>query len=379
MSKPTPAPIPVNIIAGSLGVGKTTTINHLLHHRPSGERWAVLVNEYGLIGLDAALMAGSEASDGPAGVEIREVAGGCICCTAGPMFEISLVRLLRRRPDRLLIEPTGLAALSGILDTLDRPGIRTAVDVQSVVCLLDPARLEEALLREEVRDQVDAADVLLASRSDLARPDQLQAFDSWAEDLFPSKRFVGPVVRGGMPLALLSLVSDRQGPVRRRGHRHEAEASHPQVHDHGHDHSHNHGHDHSHSHEHEPKVDPPDIDPGLRCDEANPIVQRTHQAPVVSTIGWVCWAGLVFNADRVAAWLREVARLPGARRTKAVLRTTEGWMAFNIANGIEEVRLSGYRRDSRVEVIVEGAPLPDTDALEQDLLACQSTSRRRQG
>ena len=136
-SKNPPKRIPVNLIAGSLGVGKTTAMNHLLNQRPDHERWAVLVNEYGLVGLDAALMAtpGKEAKTG--GVEIREVAGGCICCSAGIMFEMSLVLLLQRRLDRLLIEPTGLAALSGILDTLDRPGICEAIDVRSVLCLLD--------------------------------------------------------------------------------------------------------------------------------------------------------------------------------------------------------------------------------------------------
>ena len=83
MSKHSRPPIPVNVIAGPLGVGKTTVINHLLQSRPPGERWAVLVNEYGLIGLDAALMEDTTESGGSAGVEIREVAGGCICCTAG--------------------------------------------------------------------------------------------------------------------------------------------------------------------------------------------------------------------------------------------------------------------------------------------------------
>ena len=85
MSKSSRAPIPVNVIAGSLGVGKTTTINHLLKQRPPDERWAVLVNEYGLIGLDAALMEGSDAGSGPAGVEIREVATSRISTPAGPL------------------------------------------------------------------------------------------------------------------------------------------------------------------------------------------------------------------------------------------------------------------------------------------------------
>ena len=108
-------PIPVNLISGSLGVGKTTTINYLLEHRPEGEKWAVLVNEYGMVGLDAALMDCPDAADQSDSIQVREVAGGCICCSAGLMFEVSLALLLKEEPDRLLIEPTGLAAVSGIL------------------------------------------------------------------------------------------------------------------------------------------------------------------------------------------------------------------------------------------------------------------------
>ena len=210
-------PIPVNIIAGPLGVGKTTVINHLLEQRPEQEKWAVLVNEYGLIGLDAALMTKSTDTGLP-GVELKEVAGGCICCSAGFMFEVSLVLLLQRRPARLLIEPTGLAALSGILDTLDRPGIREAVDVRSVVCLLDPAQLSEALLREEVQDQVEAADVLLASRSDLATPVQLEAFAAWSSELFPPKLHTGQLEHGRLPHTTLDMITNRQSTVNRGGH-----------------------------------------------------------------------------------------------------------------------------------------------------------------
>jgi len=135
--------IPVNLIAGPLGVGKTTAMNHLLERRPHGERWAVLVNEYGLVGLDAALLESAADGQPREGVLVREVAGGCICCSAGLMFDVSLVLLLRQRPDRLLIEPTGLAALSRVLDTLNRLGIRKAVDVRSIVWLFDPARFRE--------------------------------------------------------------------------------------------------------------------------------------------------------------------------------------------------------------------------------------------
>ena len=145
----------VNVISGPLGVGKTTAVNHLLSQRPSDERWAVLVNEYGLVGLDAALI-DSQVDQGRSAVEIREVAGGCICCSAGLIFKVSLTLLLQRKPDRLIIEPTGLAVLSGILETLSLPGIREAVDLRSVICLLNPNQLDRDLLRGEVIDQVVA-------------------------------------------------------------------------------------------------------------------------------------------------------------------------------------------------------------------------------
>lgn len=341
--------IPVNLISGPLGVGKTTTINHLLAQRPEGEQWAILVNEYGLVGLDAALMTPEETKDG-SGVDIREIAGGCICCSVGVMFDVSLVLLLKRRPHRLLIEPTGLAALSGILDTLDRPGIREAVDVRSIVCLLDPSRLDEVLQRDEVQDQVQAADVLLGSRSDLASQRDLDAFDAWSRALFPTKRFVGPVVKGQVPLKLLDLVSNRAGQVSRAGH------------EHGTDH-HHHGPNHT-------EGDAEEVASGIQCDEAKPIQKRTHLSVDTSTLGWVCWSGLVFDAERVSAWLNGLSALPGTRRVKAVLRTNTGWWAFNLTDGGEDVRPSGYRRDSRLELIFEGEGIPDAAALESQLRAC---------
>ena len=356
MTKKTPPRIPVNIIGGPLGVGKTTTINHLLKNRPEGEKWAVLVNEYGLIGLDAALMESEPESGQPAGVEIREVAGGCICCSAGMMFEVSLVFLLQRRPARLIIEPTGLAALSGILDTLDRPGIREAVDVQSVICLMDPKRFREELVREEVLDQVEAADVLLASRRDLASPEQLEGFREWAESLFPAKRYVGQVEQGQLPQELLSLVAKRTTAVRRAGH------SHGTDHDHDHDHKHEHSHDHDH-HASSAETTAEEI----VCDAKRPIVARSHRSSTASTVGWICWGGLVFDAKRISSWLNELVVLPGTLRIKAVLRTNEGWCSFNYTDGIQVVKHSGHRRDSRLEIIFEGDDFPEVSKLEQAL------------
>lgn len=340
------ASIPVNVIAGPLGVGKTTTINHLLAQRPQGEQWAILVNEYGLVGLDAALMAtegGSEAK----GVEVREIAGGCICCSAGIMFDVSLVLLLKRRPDRLLIEPTGLAALSGILDTLERPGIREAVDIRSIICLLDPQRYEEQLQRDEVKDQVQAADILVANRTDIATREQLDGFEAWSSTLFPAKQHVSLVEKGEIPLELLDLVSARGNAVARAGHAH--------------------GTDHHHHHDEEASAYQGALE--VACDEARPIVQRAHRSFDTSTLGWVCWSGLVFDAERTSSWLYGLCDQPTTRRIKAVLRTNSGWWSFNLTDGSEDVNPSGYRRDSRLEIIIDG-DATDAASLESALLAC---------
>ena len=94
--------IPTHVICGPLGAGKTSLIRSLLAQKPADERWAVLINEFGQIGLDAALLTTDES-----GVSLAEVAGGCLCCVNGVPFQVGLSRLLRKaKPDRLLIVGT---------------------------------------------------------------------------------------------------------------------------------------------------------------------------------------------------------------------------------------------------------------------------------
>ena len=109
--------IPAHLIAGPLGAGKTTLIRHLLAQKPASERWAVLINEFGQIGLDAALL-----EQGDDGIAMAEVAGGCLCCVNGAPFQVGLGRLLRKaKPDRLLIEPSGLGHPVQLLAQLRQP------------------------------------------------------------------------------------------------------------------------------------------------------------------------------------------------------------------------------------------------------------------
>ena len=94
--------VPTNIITGFLGVGKTSAILNLLNNKPENERWAILVNEFGEIGIDGSIFESQQSEE--QGVYIREVPGGCMCCTAGAPMQVALAQLLRKaKPDRLLI------------------------------------------------------------------------------------------------------------------------------------------------------------------------------------------------------------------------------------------------------------------------------------
>lgn len=141
--------IPTHVIAGPLGAGKTSLIRHLLDQRPAGERWAVLVNEFGQIGLDAALLSRDEA-----GIAIGEVAGGCLCCVNGAPFQVGLGRLLRKaRPDRLFIEPSGLGHPVELLEQLGRAPWTGVLSVQPMLMVLDAAALSRGDVLPEAQHQ----------------------------------------------------------------------------------------------------------------------------------------------------------------------------------------------------------------------------------
>ncbi|MGF1719630.1 GTP-binding protein [Vibrio kyushuensis] len=168
-SKPDPIrAVPTNIITGFLGVGKTSAILSLMKHKPEGERWAILVNEFGEIGVDGSLMKGQY--DEEQRVFIREVPGGCMCCAAGLPMQIALSQLLAEaKPDRLLIEPTGLGHPKEVLQVLLSEYYREVISLQKTLTLVDARKLSNVRYtnHDTFNQQISIADTIVGNKLDL--------------------------------------------------------------------------------------------------------------------------------------------------------------------------------------------------------------------
>jgi cobalamin biosynthesis protein CobW len=175
--------IPVTVITGFLGSGKTTLIRHLMAN-PQGKRLAILVNEFGSVGVDGDIL--KSCADANCPVEnIVELANGCICCTVADEFIPTIEALLALpvRPDHILIETSGLALPKPLLKAFDWPAIRSKITVDGVVTLADAEAVaagrfapdgdmgptdHETPLSEVFEDQIACADIVLLSKADLA-------------------------------------------------------------------------------------------------------------------------------------------------------------------------------------------------------------------
>jgi cobalamin biosynthesis protein CobW len=186
--------VPVTIVTGFLGAGKTTLISHLIRSA-GGRRLAVVVNEFGTLGVDGDILKGCAIPDCPA-ENIVELANGCICCTVADDFipTIETLLALDPRPDHILIETSGLALPKPLLKAFDWPAIRSRITVDGVITLADaeavaagrfapdldaidaqraadPSVDHETPLSEVFEDQLACADLVLLTKCDLAGVD----------------------------------------------------------------------------------------------------------------------------------------------------------------------------------------------------------------
>jgi G3E family GTPase len=292
--------IPVTVLTGYLGAGKTTLLNRILSE-PHGKKYAVIVNEFGEIGIDNDLVVGADE-------EVFEMNNGCICCTVrGDLVRI-LDGLMRRKGkfDAIIVETTGLADPAPVAQTFfidENVGRRTRLD--AVVTVADAKWLKDRLKdAPEAKNQIAFADVILLNKTDLVSPAELEDVEARIRGINPYAK-LHKTERAKIPLneVLGRNAFDLDRILDIEPEFLEGQDDHDHDHGHDHDHHHDHGHDHHHDHDHKHKHG------GLKHyhDEDMQSISLNTDKPL--------------NPDKFFPWVQELVQTegPSILRSKGIL------------------------------------------------------------
>lgn len=256
----------IDIISGFLGAGKTTFIKKLLQEAIAGEQVALIENEFGEIGIDGGFLK-------DAGIEIREINSGCICCSLVGDFGKSLEEVLTKyQPERVIIEPSGVGKLSDVMNAVRDVAKNLDVKLNSAVTIVDAAKCKMYMKNfgEFFNNQIENAGTIVLSRTDIVDADKvLLDVDLIREHNKDATIVTTPIeqLSGAQLLELIekpdTMMEELLAQVKEEhAHHHHHEhgkhcgcGDHDHDHDHGHDHDENCGcgcgcHDHDHEHDH---------------------------------------------------------------------------------------------------------------------------------
>ena len=320
--------VPTHVITGFLGAGKSSIILQLLKNKPNDQRWAVLVNEFGEIGVDGSLFAGQHKTS--QGVFIREVPGGCMCCTAGVPMQVALNQLLREaKPDRLFIEPTGLGHPKEVLQTLSEQHFSQVLSLQKTVTLVDARKLLDQRYTEHAifNQQIAIADIVVGTKADLYQTSEQQRLIDYVDLTGQASTEVLFASHGNISLSQLQGTSANTVLS-----------------------------DHHHSH-HSQKQTPNTTDI-----PACGFIKAVNSGEGFTSIGWRFSDTVVFHFEQVVSFLSKLK----VERVKAVLTTDKGLFGFNLSEGELTTTSLAHHQQSRIEIINQSL----NDTLETQLMDC---------
>jgi len=305
--------LPTNIITGFLGAGKTSAILHLLKQKPMGERWAVLVNEFGEIGVDGSLITGQLGADKD--IFIREVPGGCMCCASGLPMQIALNQLLHEaKPHRLLIEPTGLGHPLEVMEILSNQYYQKALSLEKTITLIDARQLADSRYTEHLvfNQQIEIADIIVGSKLDLYQQSDKEALTTYLKSQPCIANETVFIEHGKLPLKLLS------GPTLFKMKAKQ----------------------HQHNHRTAPSTDTVAL-------PKSGFIKAINKGEGFVSIGWRFAPEKVFDRTKLHAFLANI----DVTRVKAVFITSQGIYGYNTADdGAVEITLDECN-ESRIEII----------------------------
>ncbi|WP_425355868.1 CobW family GTP-binding protein [Psychrobacter proteolyticus] len=378
--------LPCTLVTGFLGAGKTTVINQLLATKPDDERWALLINEFGRIGIDGALLASSQDNDlEQKNIAIREVSGGCICCTSQLPLQIAISRLLSdHHPQRLLIEPTGLAHPRELILQLSAPHWQTALKMNAVITVLSGEQWQQIKYRDHdgFQAHVRDADVLIINRYTQLDTSEKQTLVEWittlnsqvkiiwaasgltasettdSSDVHSSDKFVANKLVAGTYSTTLNDQLNKPSSIISKQRK--VSISNPTKSMIG-----------LQSQANSLATVPSS---SLSTDEseaqANPQTSADSDLPYryheeqqdFQLAGWRLPAHYILNADDLQDWL---LALPNWQRIKGVVHTSDGWMQINFNPGSLTTKTIDPQTDSRLEIILQLGNTVDTNSIDK--------------
>ena len=295
----------VHLISGFLGTGKTTALKSLMAQKNPDEKWVIIVNEFGEIGIDGAVLSDN-------GIPVAEIAGGCLCCVAGPQMSNTVAKMLRDvAPDRLMIEASGLAHAASVIDELKTPPLDQSLEIGAVFTVVDPRQFVSPDYAQQAlyKDQIGVCDVLVASKTDLCSPEVLAEFREKAAKLFPPKALVAEVDNAQMNIEWLDIPVVEKSRYRLKTL--------------------------------------PDNTMGFQSQ------------------GFTFAAGQDFDGERLTNFFNDLPKMTeGLVRAKGVFQVLGTWMWLNWVDGQWGASQVSWRRDSRFELIAKSF---DADLIEKKL------------
>ena len=349
----------IDIISGFLGAGKTTFIKRLIGEAISGEKVVLIENEFGEIGIDGGFLK-------DAGIEIREMNSGCICCSLVGDFGKSLSEVLTKyAPDRVIIEPSGVGKLSDVMKAVRDVASEIEVELNSAVTVADAGKVRMYMKNfgEFFNNQIENAGTIVLSRTDIADPKKVQkAVEMIREKNQRAVIVTTPIsqLSGSQLLEIIEKKDDMMEDLLKEARDH--------AHDHGHhDHHHEHGeecgcghdhhdhahHEHDHHHEH-----------GEGCTCGCHDHHHHHADEVFASWGRENVTGV--GREKLEEILDELAygtKYGEVLRAKGMIPAPDGtWLHFDLVP--EQVEIREGSADYTGKVCVIGADL-DEKALEE--------------
>ncbi len=322
----------IDVFSGFLGAGKTTLIKKLIKEAYSGENLVLIENEFGEIGIDGGFLK-------EAGVEIREMNSGCICCSLVGDFDASLKEVLTRfKPDRILIEPSGVGKLSDVISAVSGV-LSEEVVLNSATAVVDAVKCKMYMKNfgEFFGNQIEHADCIVLSRTDLADAAKITA----ATELIREKNQKATIIT--TPIEQLNgadILRAMEQSETIDALKTELENEHHHEHHHHHDEHcdcgcHNHHHEHHHHHDE-------------HCDCGC----HDHHADEVFT-SWGKETSLTFTAEQISAILTAMdeGEYGSVLRAKGYVKGKDGWIYFDYVPGQADIRSGGAGVIGRVCVI----------------------------